>query len=150
MAQELRAEGEEVALLALINCMPRNSSYDRIRVTPVFCLKFLRNLFYWSNYVLHLKRGRRREFLRWKLLALKKKLLHIARPSGVAPLDFDIEDFVDLSAQPEGRRSLWETHVKALFRHTPQPYDGPVTLFRTRGHSAIRDLMAASMSTRVA
>ena len=94
MARELRAQGEKVALLALINCMPPNSSYDRIHFSTAFCAKFLKNLIYWGNYVLHLKRGRR-EFLRWKLRAIRTKLLHLRRFSGAAPLDFDIEDFVE-------------------------------------------------------
>jgi len=59
------------------------------------------------------------------------------RLSGKAPLDFDIEDFVDLTSQPEGRRSLWEAHVHALIRHQPKAYSGHVTLFRTRGHSLL-------------
>jgi len=49
-----------------------------------------------------------------------------------APLDFDIEDFVDLTSQPEGRRSLWEAHVHALFSHKHETYSGRVTLLRTR------------------
>jgi thioesterase domain-containing protein/acyl carrier protein len=137
MARELSAQGEKVSLLALINCMPPNSSYDRIHFNPAFCARFLKNLIYWSNYVLHLKRGRRGEFLRWKLRALRTKLLHMRRLAGAAPLDFDIEDFVDLASQPEGRRSLWETHVHALVKHQPKPYAGHITLFRTRGHSLL-------------
>ena len=124
MARELHAQGETVALLALINCMPPNSSYDRIHFSAAFCAKFLKNLMYWSNYVLHLKRGRRREFLYWKLRAIKTKLLHTRRLSGKAPLDFDIEDFVDLDSQPEGRRSLWEKHVHALIKHAAQTLRG--------------------------
>jgi amino acid adenylation domain-containing protein/FkbH-like protein len=137
MARELRAQGEKVALLALINCMPPNSSYDRIHFNVAFCAKFLKNLVYWGNYVLHLKRGRRREFLRWKFRAIRTKLLHLRRLSGGTPLDFDIEDFVDLTSQPEGRRSLWEAHVHALFAHQPKPYAGHITLLRTRGHSLL-------------
>ena len=137
MARQLRAEGETVALLALINCMPPNSSYDRVKFGAVFCARFLENMVYWSNYVVHLKRGHRWEFLGWKLRAIRTKVLHKLRLSGAAPLDFDIEDFVDLSSQPEGRRSLWESHVHALFQHQPQPYAGRITLFRTRGHSLL-------------
>jgi thioesterase domain-containing protein len=137
MARQLSAQGEKVALLALINCMPPNSTYDRARFSATFCAKFLKNLIYWSNYVLHLKRGRRRDFLRWKLRAFTSKFLHRLRLSGSKPLDFDIEDFVDLTSQPEGRRSLWETHVHALFQHHPKPYAGHINLFRTRGHSLL-------------
>ena len=158
MARELHAQGEKVALLALINCMPPNSSYDRIHFSAAFCAKFLKNLIYWSNYVLHLKRGRRREFLGWKLRAIRTKLLHKLRLSGKAPLDFNIEDFVDLTSQPEGRRSLWESHVHALFKHQPKPCAGRLTLFRTRGHTLLcsfddtfgwSDLAAGGVTVRI-
>jgi hypothetical protein len=137
MAQELRAAGDEVALLVLINCMPPNSSYDRASFSPRFCARFLKNLMYWGNYVLHLKRGHRREFLGWKLRAIRTKLLHLMRISRATPLDFDIEDFVDLTSQPEGRRGLWEAHVHALFKHRHQPYAGRITLLRTQGHTLL-------------
>ena len=73
MARQLHLQGEHVALLALINCMPPNSSYNRIQFSSAFCAKFLKNLIYWGHYVLHLKRGRRWEFLRWKLRAVPWK-----------------------------------------------------------------------------
>jgi amino acid adenylation domain-containing protein/FkbH-like protein len=135
MARQLRAQGETIALLALINCMPPNSSYDRVELNPGFCLRFMRNLLYWGKYVWQLKPGRRRHFLAWKLRAIRSKLVLKTRPSGAAPLNFDIEDFVDLASQPEGKRSLWQAHVHALFKHQHKPYPGPITLLRTRGHT---------------
>ncbi len=158
MARALRAAGEEVAMLALINCVPPNFTYDRVHVTPGFCLRFLKNLVYWGKYVLQLKQGQRRAFLGWKLHAIKSRLLHWLRPSDSTPLNFDIEDFVDLSAQPEGRRGLWEAHVKALFSHHPQPYPGHVHLFRTPGHSLLcsfdetlgwRELATGGLTVRI-
>ena len=137
MAREIRAHGEQVALLALINCMPPNSSYERIRFSPAFGVEFLKNVAYWSRYVLRLKHGRRWEFLSWKLRAIRTKLQHKLRLSGAASLDFNIADFVDLASQPEGRRSLWEAHAHALFQHHPKAYAGRITLFRTQGHALL-------------
>lgn len=157
MARELHAQGEKVALLALINCMPPNSNYDRIHLSAAFCARFLKNLVYWSNYVLHLKNGRW-EFLRWKLRAIRAKLLPKLWRSGTAARGFDIADFVDLASQPEGRRSLWQAHTHALFQHQPKPYAGHITLFRTRGHSLLcsfddaygwRDLAADGVTVRI-
>ncbi len=136
MARQLRAQGARIELLALINCAPPNSGYDHIRFGPAFCVKFLKNLGYWSSYVLHLKSAQRREFLRWKLRAIKRKLSR-GVPSGTAALNFNVEDFVDLTTQPEGQRSLWEAHIQALFRHQTGTYAGHVTLFRTRGHTLL-------------
>src|SRR6185369_15143187 len=46
----------------------------------------------------------------------------------------DIDQLVDLAAYSEERRALWRSHVRALVKYQPQPYDGRVTLIRTRGH----------------
>lgn len=142
MGRQLHAQGHEVALLALINSVPPNSSYERIRFGPGFCARFLKNLGYWSNYLLQLKSEERWDFVRWKLRAIKRKLPH-AVTSRTTALNFNIEDFVDLSAQPEGQRSRWEAHIHALFRHQPGPYAGDVTLFRTRGHPLLCSFDAA-------
>jgi amino acid adenylation domain-containing protein/FkbH-like protein len=158
MARELRAQGKEVALLALINCVPPNSSYDTVRVTPRFFVMFIKNLIYWAKYFLRLPPEQQREILLWKFRATKKKFLRLLNRSADAPPNFDIEEVVDLCAQPESRRSLWETHVHALFKHHPKPYDGDVVLFRTRGHSMLcsfddtfgwRDLVKGNLTVRV-
>src|SRR5205823_2513299 len=48
-----------------------------------------------------------------------------------------VEDIVDLSGRPEQERQLWRTHVHAWLKYQPQPYQGPIALFRTRGHPVI-------------
>jgi len=137
VARQLRMQGAPIALLALIDCAPPNSSYNRIQITSAFGLKFLKNLGYWAGYLRRLKRDQQRDFLLWKLRAIKKKFLRLFKRSRGVSSDFDVEDLVDLSAQPEDRRKLWEAHVRALMRHQPRPYAGHVTLFRTRGHSLL-------------
>jgi aspartate racemase len=137
VARQLQRQGARIALLALINCAPPNSSYHRIRITSTFCLKFLKNLGYWAGYLCQLKRDQQRDFLLWKLRAMKKKFLRLFKRSRGASTDFDVEDLVDLSAHSAERRKLWETHVRALMSHRPGPYAGHVTLFRTRGHSLL-------------
>jgi thioesterase domain-containing protein/acyl carrier protein len=137
VARQLQMQGAEIAQLALINCVPPNGSYHRIRFTLPFCFRFLKNLGYWAGYLRQLNRGQQRDFLFWKLRAIRKSLLRLFKaPAGVSS-DIDIEEVVDLSAQPEDRRKLWETHVRALMNHQPKPYAGHVTLFRTRGHSLL-------------
>ncbi|HWW02754.1 MAG TPA: thioesterase domain-containing protein [Candidatus Acidoferrum sp.] len=142
MGRQLHAQGHEIALLALINSVPPNSSYERIRFGPEFCARFLKNVGYWSHYLLQLKSDQRWDFLSWKLRAIKRKLPHTVT-SRTTAVSFNIEDFVDLSAQPEGQRRRWEAHIHALFRHHPGPYVGKVTLFRTHGHPLLCSFDAA-------
>jgi thioesterase domain-containing protein len=132
MARQLRAQGEKISLLALINCAPPNSGYARFRLTPRWGLKFLKNLGCWAGYFRQMNPRQRREALVWKTRALKKRLGRLFRPAKI-----DVDEIVDLAAQPEDRRRLWEAHVRALIAHRTGPYAGEVTLFRTRGHPMV-------------
>jgi len=113
----------------LINCAPPNASYARFRLSPMSAFKFLKNLGYWAGYLMQLESAQRREFFLWKLRVTRKRLHRLFHRSKV-----DVEEIVDLAAQPEDRRKLWEAHVRTLIAHRTRPYDGRVTLFRTRGH----------------
>lgn len=134
MARLLQAQGERVVLVVLMNCAPANSSYGRIRWTPAFCLKFMKNAGYWMNYLWQMKPAQRRSLLGWKARSLLKKLRRLARRGHPTATNLDIEEVVDLSNQDADSRKLWEAHVRALVDHHPKPGDGRVTLFRTRGH----------------
>lgn len=137
MARQLEAQGEQVALLALFNSPAQNSAYGRIRITPAFCFRFVKNLAYWTAHVLELASDQRRQLLQWKARAIAKKclrLLHLRRP---APSNLDVEEWMDLSGQPEERHQLWAAHLRAYLDHRPKPYAGCVTLFRTRGHPVL-------------
>jgi thioesterase domain-containing protein len=48
-----------------------------------------------------------------------------------------VDDIIDLSERPEQERKLWRTHVQAWLQFQPQPYEGRVVLFRTRGHPLV-------------
>lgn len=135
MARILEAQGQEVSLLALINCMPPNSSYDRAEVKSALGIKFFLNLSYWAGYFLQLEAKHQRSLLWWKLKGALKRLKRLGRHLRKQKEVVDVEDYVDLASQPEDRRELWKTHIEALMTHHPEPYNGQLTLFRTRGHS---------------
>jgi amino acid adenylation domain-containing protein len=137
MARQLRRQGAAVGLLALINCAPPNSSYTQLHFSSASVLKFLKNLLYWSGYLWHLNLHQQRDLVRWRLRAMRKKFTRLLGPSRARLEKFDVDELVDLSAQPAERRTLWETHIRALLRYKPGHYDGRVTLFRTRGHSLL-------------
>jgi amino acid adenylation domain-containing protein/FkbH-like protein len=134
MARQLESQGEKVALLALLNCAPPNSSYMRARWTPRWCLRFLRNLVYWAEYCRQWTVPQRRDFLRWKLGRLRHGL---ASRLGMLPsqtASFETENLVDFASLPEPQRELWQSHIRALLKFHPQPYPGRVHLFRSPGH----------------
>ncbi|HWD93513.1 MAG TPA: amino acid adenylation domain-containing protein [Verrucomicrobiae bacterium] len=134
MARQFQAQGEEVALLALLNCSPPNSEYERISWTPAWFARFGRNLLYWANYFRHWTPAQRREFFRWKKEIVHHRITGLFRRGTGAPLKVDAGNLVDLSSFPADQRKLWRTHIGALLDYHPQPYAGRVHLFRSPGH----------------
>ncbi|MBU6399951.1 MAG: amino acid adenylation domain-containing protein [Verrucomicrobia bacterium] len=134
MARQLQAQGQTVSRLILLNCTPPNSAFFRIRWHPGWAFRFLGNVAYWMGYYLRCDAEQRREFLRWKLRIVRRKLQRrVVRPPS-AKSEFDVERVVDLSGCSADQRQLWLAHIRALFAYHPQPYAGHVTLFRTRGY----------------
>ncbi|HZQ34591.1 MAG TPA: thioesterase domain-containing protein, partial [Dehalococcoidia bacterium] len=137
MARQLRQQGEDVALLALMNCSPPNTSYERIdgRRTLAWKLKFARNVAFWFGcFLFHWTMRERAEFIRWKLRLLRRKTVGVSGQNGGELAVTDVDEMVNLAAYSEDQRRLWQTHVRALRAYRPQPYEGDITLFRTRGH----------------
>jgi thioesterase domain-containing protein len=134
MARQLQAQGQTIALLALMNCTPPNSNFGRIRCSPAFLARFLGNVTYWLGYCLRWSAEQRRQYFRWKARMLRKKLARwfTRSPRNTSP--FDVESVVDLSTYSGDQRQLWEAHIRALIDYHPQPYPGRVTLLRTRGY----------------
>ena len=137
MARQLNAQGEEVALLALLNCSPPNSDYDRISWTPTWALRFGRNLLYWADYCRQWTPPQRREFFRWKKEILRQRIARLLGRDSSPPLKVDADNLVDLSSFPTDQRKLWRIHIDSLLKYRPQPYPGRVHLFRSPGHPLI-------------
>src|SRR6185437_3843071 len=134
MARQLKEQGEEVALLALLNCSPPNSEYERVSWTPKWFGRFGKNLVYWADYFRHWTPTQRREFFRWKKEVLKQRVLGMLKQDLRAPLKVDAGNLVDLSSFPADQRKLWRTHIGALLNFHPKFYSGRVHLFRSPGH----------------
>ena len=132
MACQLTEQGEQVDLLALINCAPPNSRYTRIPWTPRWCLKLSRNLIYWANYFGHWSANQRREFFRWKWHLMKKRLTRACGSGEFSRVEPG--DLVDLSSYTDEQKVIWETHIRGLMNFRPRQYDGKVHLFRSPGH----------------
>lgn len=136
MARQLDALGEKVGMLALMNCSPPNTGYERADASGSlrWKLRFVANVGYWFGCFLFKWTMRERtEFVRWKLRLLRKK----TRSAGGEFAVTDVDEMVNLAAYSEEQRRLWQAHVQALKNFRPQPYAGHVTLFRTRGHALL-------------
>lgn len=134
MARQLKEQGEEVALLALLNCSPPNSDYEKISCNPAWFARFGKNLLYWADYFRHWTPAQRREFFRWKKEVLKNRMGRVFKQGSTTSLKMDPGNLVDLSSFPPDQRKLWRMHIGALLEFHPKFYAGRVQLFRSPGH----------------
>jgi amino acid adenylation domain-containing protein/FkbH-like protein len=134
MARQLEAAGEKVALLALMNCAPPNSRYFRASWTPVWCLRFVRNLIYWADHCRRWTATQRNNFIRWKFGRLKNRMTRLLGATSAGGLPSEIDNLIDVASLPPDQRQLWEKHLRALMNFHPDPYRGRVHLFRSPGH----------------
>ncbi|MEY2427784.1 MAG: polyketide synthase PksN, partial [Verrucomicrobiota bacterium] len=137
MARQMRAQGEQVALLALIDSAPSNAGYERATwLSPRFMYSFARNAVYWLSDFRILKPEERRNFFARKLRTLGRKVLRRLKGRASAPT-VDLEEVIDPNHFPENELRLWRIHLQALTDHVEQAYPGQVTLLRTRGQPLI-------------
>jgi thioesterase domain-containing protein len=133
MARQLRLQGQEVALVVLIDTAPANASYERVTWwRPGFAWRFARNVWFWLEDFLALPWEDRRNFAARKLRWIGRKLIHrfgLGADNG----HFDLEEVINPRQFPEHELKLWQHHLEALIAHVERPYAGRVALLRTRG-----------------
>lgn len=134
MARQLTAQGQEVALLLLINCWSNNSSYTRINWTPAFFAKFFWNLALRLNHQIRQGMRQPRDYFKWRCEWIGKR--NKALFSKKIEDKVAVNDVVNISPQPEHAR-LWRTHVQAWLQYQARPYAGRIVLLRTRGHPLV-------------
>jgi thioesterase domain-containing protein/acyl carrier protein len=128
MAQQLRARGEEVALLAMIDSeAPETEPGEkrwRLRHVP----GFVANVARWAVQDDFFRSGPRLmlENVQSKLRLLRTKVTSRFTKQSEA----DIRDVLRVWQFPDKHRPFLEAHHRALSNYRPQPYPGPITLIR--------------------
>lgn len=136
MARQLRAQGEPIALLALLDSAPTGAGCRRIPWwRPTFLFRFAVNTACWLQDFLGQPPADRRRFIARKSRVLGRRLAQRFRRHPVRPEEdaLDLEAVIDVALFPEIVIQLWKTHLRALLAHQTGPYPGRLTLFRTRG-----------------
>ncbi len=134
MARQLRAQGDEVALVILIDAFPSNAGYEKVTWwRPTFMYRFIRNFWYWLEDFREQTANERRRFFARKIRILGRKLLGKLRNRQGDATEVDLEEVIDPTYFPEHELKFWEIHLRALTNHVEQSYPGTVTLIRTRG-----------------
>jgi thioesterase domain-containing protein/acyl carrier protein len=133
LAQQLRAQGETVALLAILDHTPPPLRYRRFVWSPTLPLDFVVNAAGWVGVdIWGSGRGQRLGVLKRKAraaVAQCRNWLRFARPA--SGKDDVTEIFAGRMIPPEFRAAL-EAHYEAMRGYVPQPYPGRVALFRAR------------------
>ena len=133
IARQLEAQGETVALVALLDSAPANAGYETVPWwRPDFSWRFALNACAWLKDFAVLKSSDRRTFVLRKLRAIGRKLKRRWRGDSTGPV-VDLEEVIDPYQFPENELKLWQIHLQELVEHVEGPYSGPVVLLRTRG-----------------
>jgi thioesterase domain-containing protein len=140
MARQLRAQGQQVALVVLLDSAPSNTGYETVTWwRPSFPWRFIRNLASWLQDFASLPAHDRRNFFERKARWFGRKVLRRLRlERGPAPVD--LEEVIDPSRIPDHELKLWQIHLQALTDHVEQAYAGGVVLLRTRGQALLCSL----------
>jgi thioesterase domain-containing protein len=151
IAQQLRAAGEEVAMLFILDSALPNLGDKKVADQLASWLAFLRGL---PRAPLEALRAARRDPERFRR-NLRQMLRFVGRRLGVGrgagrvaerePVDapehlernagLRTEDILEMSQWPENYRRIAERHYHAMLEYAPRPYAGTVTLFRSRFQS---------------
>ena len=133
MARQLTAGGHQIALLALFNAMPPNSSYECLSLNPRNLLPFAQNAWRWFGYFRRWTPEQQSSLIHRKWRLLLKNFRHGLRFAKHVPAQ-TAQDSVDLSLYPEYQQELWDIHLRASSQYFPKPYTGQIALFRTSIH----------------
>jgi thioesterase domain-containing protein/acyl carrier protein len=139
IAQQLVAQGQKVALLAILDHTPPPTRYQTPFSRPFFFIEFLWNTPLWLldelfNSSLHDVMTRSR--LKAKTVMRKTKGLLGRRRHGSTVAE--VADLFDLSRMPKQFQKVLEVHYPALREYVPNVYTGRVTLFRARTRPLFR------------
>jgi thioesterase domain-containing protein len=128
MACQLQAQGERMALLAVLDgYAPASVRTHGSPTDPRDVVRFARNVPYWLGDYAHL--GYKPLLARVRRYARRIQRANLAQPEDA--LD-------DTSALTADARTLITCHMRALRAYRPERYEGRLSLFRVRRLSLLR------------
>jgi thioesterase domain-containing protein len=131
VARQLKAQGEEVPILTVIDPPPADLS-ERATLSGRFVINFLKNSPYWLREFARLGGGEISSRVRRKGRLALRSLWQKAHSNGDAT-GLHATDIIDQADElPEYRQKLIESHLNALLTYTFAGYDGEVILFEAR------------------
>lgn len=132
MARQLSAQGESIALLAVMEgYAPARHRVRSSVLSPQRIGAVWRNMpYWWRDYrdlgVVGMRIRAQRKMQQWR----KRVLRSLGRVTETTAQDLLADD---LSVMPQHQLNLLQIHLRAMRSYQPQPYTGRVTLFAARG-----------------
>ncbi len=140
VAQNLRARGREVSLLAALDAAPENVAVGFRPWHPLYLLELARNV---PGWIFHEELMTKRTLysLIWrvsnKASAFGRKIL--PRKSGEEVVgSHPVEGFIDLSRYPLNQRSFMKRLYDALLEYAPKDYSGDVVVYEAKVKPLLR------------
>jgi thioesterase domain-containing protein/acyl carrier protein len=139
MAQQLRLQGERVALLAILDHTPPPLRYQRFTWTPTLPLDFIVNAAHWLiEDIGRAGRGKRLTAFWRKSTHTWHQFLGLLGRSPGGSGKTDAASIFGVERMTEPYRGLVESHYQLLRDYVPQWYPGPITLFRAQCRPLLR------------
>ena len=132
MAQQLRAQGEEVALLAMIDGDAPESGNRADRWTLRHLTAYLSNLASWVVDDDFFRSSPVDQIARLRSKGEGAAGQRSCRSPRAGNAEVDIRDVLGVWRFPDQHRAFLEAHARALATYTPREYLGPITLIRAR------------------
>jgi len=136
IAQQLYKQGEQVALVAVIDNVSPVRNNQTLRSLG-FWAGFLANLPYWLQDFWQLSPQQMVARIKRKFAVLLENRQRVTRSVSNTPSGVELEAVldIDLSDIPEKHHYILAAHYKAMLNYRPEPYPGQVTLFKTQRRS---------------
>jgi len=132
MARQLKAVGEDLPLLVVIDPPPANFS-ERAPFNGRFVVDFLQNSPRWLREFMRLGGGEISARVRRKGRVAAKAMWQKLRSKAAEEGGMNATDVIDQADDlPEYRQRLIETHLSALMNYVPKGYEGNVIIFEAR------------------
>ncbi len=130
MAQQLQAQGQKVAFLAMLESSLHPNRVVKVKWNLEYLSCFVTNLCYWLAEIPELSKTQLIFRLRKAMAQLGRKILR--RDTDKHRQIPQLEELINFAEYPEEFRKHAETHWRAFVAYKPRPYPGSAYLFRVK------------------
>jgi amino acid adenylation domain-containing protein len=129
IAQQLRAAGEEVGLLAVLDSSPPNVA--NVRTLPTNALNLFATLPQRVGRLFQQEPAQIFATLKRKSKKMERILLALLHHDSASAKQIQLEDVIDMEHYPQGYEHFAKVHWEALLNYFPKTYGGKVVLFES-------------------